>query len=97
VNATFIGVHDYDDQLPDYSTEGLQQLAREMDELLDRFEVGRVRDSAADSAERNDLLLAGNYLRQQLWELESDHFQHGNPCVYTSEAIVGVIFHLRRN
>ncbi len=36
-------------------------------------------------------MLAEGFLEIQLWEHDSHHFHRGNPCVYTGEAIFGVM------
>src|SRR5207249_3997621 len=41
VNATFIGVHDYDDRLPDYSERGIGAALAAIDTLLARVRVFR--------------------------------------------------------
>ena len=41
--------------------------------------------------ERIDKRLAEGFLRIQQWEAASQHFQRGNPSLYTGEAIFGVI------
>lgn len=92
VTATFSGVHLYDARLPDYSLAGIEAMASEMQGLLDRG-VG----PPTDRFEEVDLLLARSYLQQQLWELSSGHFQRGNPCFYTGEAIFGVVSLLLRD
>ena len=81
VSATFIGVHDYDDQLPDLSDTGMRTLAAEADELLTRL----------PSEPRSlDQQLAEGYLRIQRWEASSHHF-NGNPVHFTGESIFGVV------
>jgi uncharacterized protein (DUF885 family) len=90
VNATFIGVHELDGELPDYSADGVAATVGEMRALLDRLELGRV-EPPRDTFEAIDRLLARNYLLMQVWEFESGFFHRRNPCVYTGEAIFGVI------
>ncbi len=89
VNATFIGVHDYDRELPDYSPEGVAATAAEVDALLSRYRA--LPDEPRSEAEALDGELAAGFLELQQWELASNHFQAGNPCVYTGEAIFGLI------
>lgn len=89
VNATFIGVHDYDAVLPDFSARGVAETTAEMTALL-----GDLHGAVAEPetpAERTDRTLAEHFLMIQLWEFESRHFQGGNPCVYTGEAIFGIL------
>lgn len=90
VNATFIGVHDYDHLLPDFSPHGVEETVAEMTSLRARLRDGSVAEPETD-AERIDRTLAEHYLQIQEWEFASHHFQQGNPCVYTGEAIFGVI------
>ncbi len=89
VSATFIGVHDYDHELPDYSPEGVAAMVDEVDALLRRYRA--LPDEPRSVAEAMDGELAAGFLEIQQWELASGHFQAGNPCVYTGEAIFGVI------
>jgi uncharacterized protein (DUF885 family) len=89
VNATFIGVHQYDHALPDYSPAGVDETLAEMQGLLDR--LGALPDEPLSPAERIDRRLAEGFLQIQLWEFQSNHFQRANPSAYTGEAIFGLI------
>jgi Bacterial protein of unknown function (DUF885) len=89
VNATFIGVHDYDDALPDVSESGMAETLGDAEWLL-----RRLRDlprEPLDSAEHLDRQLAEGFLLIQRWELTSQHFGWRNPSLFTGEAIFGVI------
>ena len=89
VNATFIGVHSYDDRLPDFSESGAGDTLAEMESLL-----GRLKSLPAEplsAAQNIDRRLAEGLLNIQSWEFRSSHFQGGNPCTYTGEAIFGLI------
>jgi hypothetical protein len=91
VNATFTGVHEHDDRLPDWSPDGLAAAADEMRAL--RTSLARVAtpiDSMRDVSAR-DAALAVAFLDLQLAELESLHFQRGNPSLALGEAAFGVI------
>jgi len=90
VNATFIGVHQYDDRLPDYSPAGVAAVRAEMAALLRQLDDGSVAPPATP-AEATDLTLARGFLALQSWEYDSSHFVTANPTVYTGEAIFGVI------
>ncbi len=90
VNATFIGVHDHDHLLPDFSPRGVEETVGEMESLLARLRDGSVAAPETE-AEQIDRTLAEHYLQIQQWEFASRHFQRGNPCLYTGEAIFGVI------
>ncbi len=89
VSATFIGVHMYDHALPDYSPAGVAAAAAEIADLLARFAALPAEPLSA--AEQHDVELAHAALELQRWELGAAQFQAGNPCVYTGEAVFGVI------
>ncbi|HEX2981817.1 MAG TPA: DUF885 family protein, partial [Anaerolineaceae bacterium] len=89
VNATFIGVHDLDHQLPDFSEKGVAETVEEMKGLLARLDT--LPAESLTTAETLDRKLAAGYLRIQLWEFQSQHFHRGNPCLYTGEAVFSVI------
>ena len=89
VGATFIGVHDYDDRLPDYSARGVDEALAGMDSLRRRLRALPPEPPA--SSEALDRTLADGCLEIERWELTSEHFHRGNPCVYTGEAVFGVI------
>ena len=94
VNATFIGVHEYDHRLPDFSTRGADECAAEMKTFL-----SRLRELPAEpltEAQSMDRKLAEGFLEIQLWEFGSNHFNRGNPSLYTGEAIFGVLSLFRR-
>ena len=88
VNATFIGVHDTDDRLPDFSEEGLGDALADARDLLSRSDAA---GESLTAMETIDARLARGFLKTQEWELESTHFEHGNPSLYTGEAIFGVL------
>src|SRR5581483_9845967 len=94
VNATFIGNHAHDDRLPDYSEHGLGDMLASAERLLGR--LGTLPAEPLAPAEAIDRQLAAGFLEIQRWELGSAHFQRGNPCAYTGEAIFGVIGLFRR-
>jgi uncharacterized protein (DUF885 family) len=89
VNATFVGRHDLDHQLPDFSEKAVGETVDEMKALLARLET--VPDGNLTTAETLDRMLAAGYLRTQTWEFQSNHFHQGNPCLYTGEAVFSII------
>ena len=89
VNATFIGVHEYDDRLPDLSAQGVGDTVAEMTTLLHRLR--ELPPEPLTAAEALDRRLAAGFLEIQCWEYTSDHFQRGNPSLYTGEAVFGII------
>ena len=89
VNATFVGVHELDDRLPDLSEHGLGDTVADMEDLLRR--AAELDVAGLAPVERVDLRLARGFLRIELQEHASGHFARGNPALYTGEAIFGVM------
>ncbi len=89
VNATFIGIHTYDDRLPDFSENGSGDTLAEMEALL--AELDSLPEEKLTATEKIDRQLAEGFLNIQCWEYRSNHFQRGNPSTYTGEAIFGLI------
>jgi uncharacterized protein (DUF885 family) len=94
VNATFIGHHEYDDRLPDYSRDAVESLLDETTSL--RNELERLPPGEISDFERIDLKLARGFLEIESWELTSGRFHLANPAWYTGEAIFGVFSLLLR-
>lgn len=90
VNATFTGVHDFDDRLPDWSPEGLDAAIAEMRQLRASLHDGREDGDLRDTTARDEALAAA-FLDVQIAELDSDHFQRGNPSLAMAEAAFGII------
>jgi hypothetical protein len=90
VNATFIGVHDFDDQLPDFPA-----LLADADSLLERLRS--LPEESLSPFEALDRQLAEGFLLIQRWESGSAHFGWGNPSLFTGEAVFGVIGLLLQN
>ena len=89
VNATFIGAHAHDARLPDYSDNGVAHAIAGIETLKERLRS--LPPEPLTEAEALDRRLAEGYLDIQQWEHTSSHFHRGNPCVYTGEAIFGVM------
>ena len=89
VNATFIGVHEFDHALPDFSEQGVEETLAEMQTLLARLNA--LPPENYSRSEKIDRALTEGFLRIQTWEYQSQHFQRGNPCAYTGEAVFSVI------
>ena len=86
VNATFTGVHTFDDQLPDWSPAGIDALDEEMRSLRSELDVGHYEGADAIDAE-----LARAYLDIQVAEHASRHGVRGNPSLWVGEAAFSVI------
>ena len=89
VNATFIGIHEHDDQLPDFSEHGAGDTLAEMEMLLEGLH--QLPPERLSEAEALDRKLAEGFLEIQQWEYSSQHFHRGNPSLYTGEAIFGIL------
>jgi hypothetical protein len=89
-----VGVHTYDDRLPDLSDQGLGDTLAEANSL--RVRLGTLPDEPLTEAEALDQTLAEGVLEVQRWELTSDHFVRASPSVHTGEAAFGLISLLRR-
>src|SRR2546427_9978466 len=80
VNATFIGVHDYDDRLPDYSERGIGAAPAAIDTVLAR--VGGFRPTTLPERQELDRPLVEGFLEMQRRAFRSAHFHAGDPCWY---------------
>src|SRR5574338_259082 len=95
VNATFTGVHAYDDELPDWSPDGLAATDAEMESL--GAALAREYPSPASAAgfrSDPDLLdaeLARAFLEIQRAENGTAHGPRGNPSLWTGEAIFSLV------
>lgn len=101
VNATFTGVHMYDDALPDWSPAGLEVLDDEMHSLARDLSATHPSPSSArvyrDDVQALDAELARSFLETQLTENSSTHGVRHNPSLWTGEAIFSVISLMVRN
>jgi uncharacterized protein (DUF885 family) len=93
VTATFTGVHDYDDRLPDWSPRGLCESAGEMTEIGDVLaRAGRRPDAGVRAfPDAVDLALADACLKIEMAEIASGRYYQSNPALWTGEAIFSVI------
>ena len=89
VNATFTGVHEYDHLLPDWSPDGLASALDEMRAL--RASLAPASSASLLDVAARDRALALSFVDLQIAEIESRHFQRGNPSLAAGEAIFGVI------
>src|SRR6266849_2166432 len=94
VNATFIGVHDFDDRLPDLSDTGRADSAAQSATLLRRLRA--LPDEPLNTGEQLDRQLAEGFLEIAAWEATSAHYAWGNPSLFTGEAVFGVLSLLLR-
>jgi len=89
VNATFIGMHAYDEALPDLSERGRADTLADAEDLLRRLRLLPV--EPLDTWQTIDRQLAEGFLLIQRWESSSVHFGLSNPSLWTGEAIFGLI------
>jgi uncharacterized protein (DUF885 family) len=89
VSATFIGVHRHDHRLPDYSEDGAGDVLAAIETLLARLDAPP--SGPLNEVEALDRRLARGALAIERWERRSAHFHLGNPCLYTGEAVFGVL------
>src|SRR5881409_1169021 len=73
VNATFIGVHDHDDRLPDFSEQGIGEALAAIDTLLAR--VRAFRHTTLTESQELDRRLVEGFLEIQRWEFRSAQSQ----------------------
>jgi Bacterial protein of unknown function (DUF885) len=101
VNATFTGIHMYDELLPDWSLEGLEALDGEMHALARELGAAHPPPASAreyrDNADLLDAELARAFLEIQLAENAGGHGVRRNPALWTGEAIFSVIALMTRN
>ncbi len=91
VNATFTGVHRFDDRLPDWSPNGLARNTDRMRGLRREIHSSLVNREPWAFPESVDLQVADAFLEIQIAEMEGRHFYRTNPSLYTGEAIFGVL------
>jgi uncharacterized protein (DUF885 family) len=94
VNATFIGVHAFDDRLPDLSETGQANNAAESATLLSRLRA--LPDETLNTGLQLDRQLAEAFLEIAAWEATSAQYAWGNPSLFTGEAVFGVLSLLLR-
>ncbi len=87
VNATFIGHHEHDHRLPDFSDGESARLLAELASLPAQ---------KLTPVEGIDRELASGQLEVEAWELASGRLHELNPACYTGEAIFGVFSLLLR-
>jgi uncharacterized protein (DUF885 family) len=96
VNATFVGVHEHDDRLPDCSEQGMAAMLGDAEALLAQLRALPAEELSP--AEAVDRRLAEGFLEIQRWEARSAQFGFPlrNPSLVTGEAVFGVLSLLLR-
>ena len=95
VSATFMGAHQYDHALPDFSRDADADLAASARELISRLDA--IPNEGLSEAQIYDRILTRGFLETQLWEVGSPFFQAGNPSHHTGEAAFSVISLFQRD
>jgi uncharacterized protein (DUF885 family) len=93
VSATFIGVHDFDHRLPDWSASGREEARAAIADLRRRF--AGLPEEPSTEEEALDRHLAAAALEVLAWEASAPHFTR-NPSAVIGEAVFGVIALLLR-
>ena len=91
VNATFTGIHQHDDRLPDWSPDALAAAADEMRSLRASLAAVATNATSLRDLALRDRALAISFLDVQIAESESPHFQRGNPSLALGEAVFGIV------
>lgn len=94
IDATFVGVHEHDAAMPDFSAAGVAAQIADLDRLSD--DLGAIAVTEPMPEQLIDRRVATGYLssQQALWR--SGHAPHFDPAAVTASALLGVIGLLRR-
>ncbi|MGV3523091.1 MAG: DUF885 domain-containing protein [Candidatus Sericytochromatia bacterium] len=88
VQATDLGVHDYDHHYADYSPEGRQQVRQQSHDFLQRLDALDLNSLSLE--QQVDHALLRSYLSTHLYDEEHLHLLTTQPSLYPSEALLGV-------
>ena len=89
VEASWLGIHAYDDQLADLSTEGIEQQASVLGELRDRLAALDAQGLPFDAYVDYQLVVAD--LRSRLWSTRRVGDWQRNPVMYIQEPLFGLL------
>jgi hypothetical protein len=96
VDATFIGIHDFDDTLPKRSIHDLEEAAATAFDLRREF-LQLPRDGGLSPSQTVDGVLAPRYLAILAGELQGANVWSRNPALHTGEAVFSVIALFQRD
>lgn len=88
IDATWLGEHQHDHALPDYSSSGDSAWTERIRALIASLDT--IPAEGLSEAQTYDRILARGALQLWHWETGSPFVQAGNPAVHTSEAIGAV-------
>ena len=95
MNATFTGVHEYDEHLPDWSVAGMSAMNAEMRAIARDLSIQHPTPTSVrgyiDDVNVLDAELARGFLEIQLAENAGSHGVRGNPALWTGEALFAII------
>ncbi|MBM3925241.1 MAG: DUF885 domain-containing protein [SAR202 cluster bacterium] len=94
VDATFIGVHDYDGNLPDFSPGGVHSLLYAL--ARRGRELRAISPASLTHTQALDKKLVEGFIATRTWEYSSGFLINHCPAVYSGEAALGLIALLRR-
>lgn len=95
ISATFMGAHQYDHALPDFSLDADADLLASARDLIAKLDA--IPNDGLTESQIYDRILARGFLETQLWEVGSPFFQAGNPSHHTGEAAFSVISLFQRD
>jgi len=94
VDATFVGAHQYDAEMPDFSDAGITAQIADLDRLAVTLSAVSADESLPEAV--LDRQVSSGYLASQRALWRSDHAPHRDPAAITATALLGVIGLLRR-
>src|SRR5215210_7156189 len=89
VEASWLGIHAYDDQLADLTTEGIERQASVLGELRDRLAAMDEQGLPFDAYVDYQLVVAD--LRSRLWSIRRVEGWQRNPVMYVQEPLFGLL------
>lgn len=95
VQASWLGVHAYDDQLADLSADGIAGLATLLHEQLDQLASLPLAELPPELA--IDYRVAEAIVRSDLWSLEAASTWQRNPTMYVQEPLFGLLVLVTRD
>lgn len=93
VLATDLGIHDYDEELGDFSSDSTSRFSREIEQRLSQLE--RI-DGLLDGLEKDECLLLKQILKVNLFNLNKACFFEKNPHFYVDQVLHSVFLLMLR-
>lgn len=89
VSASWLGVHDYDDRLGDFTEAGFEEQAGEVLEYENR--LGQIDTTTLTPDEQIDYALVQSDLRAAHWSIEKVQDWRRNPAMYVQAPLMGLL------